>query len=70
MKNTQAQSGLPGLKRVRKQANISAIILARKLECSTGHIYNIERGLASPSMSFLRRLSQELNVSADDLLTA
>lgn len=66
MRNIQDQNGLPGLREAR--GSLSAIKLAQRLNVAPGHIYNIESGIACPSVGLLVMLALELNVSTDVLI--
>lgn len=66
MRNIQDFQGLPGLRKARGKQ--SAIKLAQSLDVAPGHVYNIEKGIACPSVGLLVKLSKELNVSTDQLL--
>ncbi len=56
------------LQKYRELAGYSQEDLAEKIDCSSIFISYIERGVKSPSLDTLVRLSNVLNVSADVLL--
>jgi len=51
------------IREIRKTENLTAAALAEKVGVSEGYISQLERGLADPSVSLLRRLAAALQVS-------
>lgn len=55
------------LRRVREEQGISLRELSRRLDVSPGHLSQVERSLAAPSISLLYGMAAELGVSLDAL---
>ena len=53
----------------RKQLNLTAAQLAKKVLCSKSHISKLETGKRKPSVTMLLRLCQALACSTIDILT-
>jgi transcriptional regulator with XRE-family HTH domain len=56
------------LREVRKKANVKATDLAELLDITFQHYYAIERGQRQLSATHLNKISNFLNVSADEIL--
>jgi transcriptional regulator with XRE-family HTH domain len=56
------------IRKARQEHGLSVREMARKLECSPGHVSQIERGLSSPSVAMLFRILSVLHLSLDDLV--
>ena len=65
MKN---DSGLIGLRLIRKQKKLSQLKVAMDLNISREALSHYENGKRSPDISMLRKLSKYFNVSIDFLI--
>ena len=61
-------SGLVGLKIIRKQRNLNQLKVALDLNISREALSHYENGKRSPDLQMLRRLSSYFNVSIDFLV--
>ena len=61
-------SGLVGLKIIRKQKNLNQLKVALDLNISREALSHYENGKRSPDLQMLRRLSSYFNVSIDFLV--
>lgn len=62
-------SGLVGLKLIRKRKNLNQLKVALDLNISREALSHYENGKRSPDVEMLRRLSEYFNVSIDFLIT-
>ena len=61
-------SGLVGLKIIRKQKNLNQLKVALDLNISREALSHYENGKRSPDIDMLRKLSKYFNVSIDFLI--
>ena len=61
-------TGLLGLKSIRKQKNLNQLKVALDLNISREALSHYENGKRSPDVQMLRRLSEYFNVSIDFLI--
>ena len=61
-------SGLVGLKIIRKQKNLNQLKVALDLNISREALSHYENGKRSPDIDMLRKLSEYFNVSIDFLI--
>ena len=61
-------SGLIGLKIIRKQKNLNQLKVALDMNISREALSHYENGKRSPDVQMLRRLSEYFNVSIDFLI--
>ena len=61
-------TGLIGLRMVRKQKNLNQLKVALDLNISREALSHYENGKRSPDIQMLRRLSEYFNVSIDFLI--
>ena len=64
----EKNSGLVGLKSIRKQKKFSQLKVAMDLSISREALSYYENGKRSPDLQMLRRLSEYFNVSIDYLI--
>ncbi len=64
----EENSGLLGLKIIRKQKNLNQLKVAMDLNISREALSHYENGKRSPDIQMLRRLSEYFNVSIDFLI--
>ncbi len=57
------------LRDIRRTQNLSLEQVARKADISIGSLSQIERGMTSPTVNMLNRISRALNISIGDLLS-
>ena len=62
------ESGLLGLKSIRRQRNLNQLKVALDLNISREALSHYENGKRSPDLQMLRRLSEYFNVSIDFLV--
>ncbi len=62
------ESGLLGLKSIRRQKNLNQLKVALDLNISREALSHYENGKRSPDLQMLRRLSEYFNVSIDFLI--
>lgn len=55
------------IRRFRKKEGLTVMELANKTKCSRSHIYKIEEGFVSATVSSFYKLSKALNVSLSDI---
>ncbi len=56
------------LRRRRVEAGLTATDLAARVECSTGHLSELEAGTRNPSPPLLKSLARELGCRTSDLM--
>jgi transcriptional regulator with XRE-family HTH domain len=56
------------IRKLRKQKGWSQAVLAKKADVTTGHINRLENGHFQPSVELLKKIAQQLDVTADYLL--
>ena len=61
-------SGLIGLRNIRKQRNLNQLKVALDLNISREALSHYENGKRSPDIQMLKRLSEYFNVSIDFLI--
>ena len=64
----QENTGLIGLKAIRKQKNLNQLKVAMDLNISREALSHYENGKRSPDIQMLRKLSNYFNVSIDFLI--
>jgi len=57
------------LREIRREQNLSLEQVARKADISIGSLSQIERGMTSPTVNMLNRISGALNISLGELLS-
>ena len=56
------------LKYYRKQANLSMIEVAKRINSSSGHITYIEKGVGVPSIVTIKKLCEVYGIKSSDIL--
>lgn len=56
------------IRTVRRRNHMTQETLAEKIDVSTPHISNVERGTVKPSLEVIINIANALSVTADDLL--